>query len=70
VYYNTIEGDLGVECVTSTEFAVIADHAGSDGIAAFKLDNAGTDARLREVGLFDPLMGLGEHNRLVELDQR
>jgi hypothetical protein len=56
--------------VTGTEFAVLADHAGFDGIAAFKLDNAGDDARMREVGLLDPLMGFGEHIRLVQLDER
>jgi hypothetical protein len=40
---------LIVQRLAGTEFAVVADQAGFDRAAAYQLDNARDDARMREV---------------------
>ncbi len=66
--HNMIERHL--QRLADTEFAGVADHAGFDRAAAYQLDNARDDARMREVHLLNPLMGLDEDIFVVQLKQR
>jgi hypothetical protein len=63
--HNLVERDSVIERLTSTKCAVIADHAGLNGITAFELDNAGDDAGMGKVYLFNSMMRFGQHLRLM-----
>src|SRR5712664_3837244 len=70
LYRNVVEGQPVVQCVTSTELAVFADHSGLDGIASSELDDARYDAGVRKINSLDPPVGFGEHLGTVQLDHR
>jgi hypothetical protein len=54
-------GDLVVECLAAPERAVISDHARFNRPTTNRLNHARDDTAMREVHLFNALMGLREY---------